>query len=178
MYTSQVNTIDWLRRSLLFAGVAAFCLVFSLIYNVFSHEVHSPYMTYLFLWPLLLGVLPAVFFWRVAGGSIKKVSSRVPAEISAETGSGAITGAPAEAATEGLSGKATSAVSGVTPGELSWQCYCEGVATLTMASMIRGILEIAGTASIYQQYLMIAGLILTAAGIAFYAAGLLRRKAY
>lgn len=146
-----------MRSSLLFGGGSAFCLVFSLIYNVFSHGVHSPYMTYLCLWPLILGVLPALFFWRTAGWT--RAAARPGA---------------AGTSREILSGAAPKSFRCVVPGELSWQCYCEGVATLTMASLLRGILEIAGTASIYQQYLMIAGLILTAAGIAFCAAGMIK----
>ena len=35
-----------------------FCLVFYLVYNIFSHGVHSPFMTFLFAWPLVLEVLP------------------------------------------------------------------------------------------------------------------------
>lgn len=36
-----------------------FCCVFFLVYDRFSHGVRSPYMTYLFLWPLMLELLPA-----------------------------------------------------------------------------------------------------------------------
>jgi hypothetical protein len=39
-------------------GVSAFCLLFSQIYLRFSHGVSSPYMSLLFLWPLLLGAVP------------------------------------------------------------------------------------------------------------------------
>lgn len=40
-----------------YAGLTVFCLVFYLIYNHFSHGVHSAYMTYLFMWPLVFGVV-------------------------------------------------------------------------------------------------------------------------
>lgn len=43
-----------------YAGISAFCLVFFLIYRIFSHNVYSVYMTYLFAWPLVLGLLPAL----------------------------------------------------------------------------------------------------------------------
>ena len=36
-----------------------FLAVFSLVYNMFSHGVHSPFMTFLFAWPLLLCAVPA-----------------------------------------------------------------------------------------------------------------------
>lgn len=42
----------------LYAGATIFCFVFFLVYNRFSHGVHSPFMTWLFLWPLLLGFIP------------------------------------------------------------------------------------------------------------------------
>ena len=37
-----------------------FLLVFSYIYSLFSHGVHSPFMTFLFAWPLLLCAVPAL----------------------------------------------------------------------------------------------------------------------
>ena len=37
---------------------SGFCLVFYLVYNIFSHGVHSPFMTFLFAWPLALEVIP------------------------------------------------------------------------------------------------------------------------
>ena len=40
-------------------GASLFCLIFSIIYYRFSHGVHSPFMTCLFAWPLLLSALPA-----------------------------------------------------------------------------------------------------------------------
>ena len=45
-----------------------FCLVFFLVYDRFSHGVRSPYMTFLFLWPLVLELIPAavlLFFPRI-----------------------------------------------------------------------------------------------------------------
>ena len=33
-----------------------------MIYNLFSHGVHSPFMTFLFAWPLVLCVLPCALF--------------------------------------------------------------------------------------------------------------------
>jgi len=45
------------RRWLIFA---VFCGVFSAIYEYFSHSVYSGYMIGLFLFPLLLGALPAL----------------------------------------------------------------------------------------------------------------------
>ena len=44
--------------------------------------------------------------------------------------------------------------------------YCFGVAALTVGSLLRGIFEIAGTSSVYQQRLMTAGWCMLAAGAA------------
>ena len=44
--------------------LSAFCFIFYLIYNVFSHGVHSPFMTYMFAWPLfLVGVPAGLLYW-------------------------------------------------------------------------------------------------------------------
>ena len=47
-----------LRRSIFF-------FIFYIIYNIFSHGVHSPFMTYLFVWPLALGALPSFLCLKV-----------------------------------------------------------------------------------------------------------------
>ena len=44
-----------------YASASLLCLIFSLIYGIFSHDVTSPYMTYLCLFPLILGVIPFSF---------------------------------------------------------------------------------------------------------------------
>ncbi len=52
-----------LRRALLISvGGALFCMLFYLIYNHFSHGVSSPFMTFSFMWPLVLCVLPYALF--------------------------------------------------------------------------------------------------------------------
>lgn len=44
-----------------------FCLLFYMIYNLFSHGVHSPFMTFLFAWPLVLCVFPCALFLAAPG---------------------------------------------------------------------------------------------------------------
>ena len=109
-----------LRRILIWLGISAFCLVFYLIYNMFSHGVKSVFMTYLFAWPLIMGFLPSMVIYV-----INRIR-HVPAYIDAVTDN----------------------------------AYCCGVATLTVSSMLKGIFDIAGTASIYQTSLLYAGIIL------------------
>lgn len=43
-------------------GISVFCMIFYLVYDRFSHGVHSPYMTWLFAWPFVLGAMPCGFF--------------------------------------------------------------------------------------------------------------------
>ena len=51
LYTSATNKTKFIIITLV-------TLAFSRIYNIFSHDVHSLYMTYAFIIPLLLGILP------------------------------------------------------------------------------------------------------------------------
>lgn len=46
----------------LYVGISIFCLIFSVIYSIFSHGVKSPYMTWLALIPAVLGAFPALVF--------------------------------------------------------------------------------------------------------------------
>ncbi len=107
---------------MVYFGVSVFCLVFYMIYDRFSHGIRSPYMTWLFAWPFLLGVLPGIVFWRFS--KIRR------------------------------------------PGRFTVNLYNSGVAAVTVSSMLRGIFEIAGTASDYQQHLMYAGGAMLFLGIA------------
>lgn len=112
------------RNIAVYGAAAAFCALFFLIYDRFSHGVRSPYMTFLFCWPLFLGLLP---------GLILRASNKTRE-----------------------------------PGVISANLYHSGTATLTVSSLLRGILDIAGTASDYQQWLMIAGWLLLCGGAAAY----------
>lgn len=52
---------------MVYLGVTLFCVVFFLIYNQFSHGIHSPFMTFLFAWPLCLGLIPSLILWKIPG---------------------------------------------------------------------------------------------------------------
>ena len=105
------------------------CLLFFLIYDQFSHNVRSIYMTYLFMWPLILGAIPygALTFLTKRTSSIRL------------------------------------------PGNESRLYYNLGLEALTMSSLLRGIFEIAGTASIFQTFMMYGGIVLIIIGIIYYA---------
>ena len=59
---------------------------------------------------------------------------------------------------------------------ISDDAYCSGVAALTVSSLLRGIFEIAGTASIYQTWLTYAGLTLIIIGIITGIAGIIHNN--
>lgn len=54
------TSVNPLRIARSYAIVAAVCLVFALVYAQFSHGVHSPFMSWMFLIPALAGALPAL----------------------------------------------------------------------------------------------------------------------
>ena len=114
-----------------YLGITIFCGIVFLLYDLFSHGVRSPYMTFLFGWPLAFGVLPALI----------RMLAKLP-----------------------------------DPDLLSKDIYNTGVAAMTFSSLLRGIFEIAGTASDYQKYLMGAGVIFAAAGLLLYVFCLIHRK--
>ncbi|MCC8043056.1 MAG: hypothetical protein LIO69_06045 [Oscillospiraceae bacterium] len=47
-----------LRNMIIYDCAALFCLIIFLVYDQFSHGVRSPYMTWLFAFPLVLGFIP------------------------------------------------------------------------------------------------------------------------
>lgn len=87
-----------------YLAAALGCGAFALVYAQFSHGVYSPYMTFMFLIPLVGGALPALVCLLA-----KKASLPVVAR----------------------------------------QSWAFAVASLTVASCLRGIFDIAGTASPY-----------------------------
>ncbi len=109
------------RNMLIYLGLTIFCIVFFIVYDRFSHNVRSAYMTFLFLFPLILGFFPSL------------ISLKFPALRK--------------------------------QGQWSRNLYHSGVAALTVSSLLRGIFEIAGTASDYQEWLMLIGGILLLCGI-------------
>ena len=111
----------WARTAAVrYAIAAAGCLAFALIYAQFSHGVHSPFMSYMFLIPLLAGAGVA----GVLGVLRKNVSA------------------------------------------LARQLWALGIAVFTVASTLRGIFEIAGTASPWLWAYVVAGAALAIAAVA------------
>ncbi len=102
--------------------ITLFCMLVSYIYSLFSHGVSSPYMTFLFVFPLVLGVLAGLLLY-----AFEKKSA-----------------------------------------DYFWSShlYHTGVTALILSSLLRGIFDIAGTASIYQSLLMIGGAVMIFCGTA------------
>jgi hypothetical protein len=55
------------RHWKIFLGVTVFVVIFAFIYEQFAHGVRSKPMMYAFLYPLLMGVIPALALSRVRG---------------------------------------------------------------------------------------------------------------
>ena len=72
MYTSENNTVSLENGRRIYVFVSVFCLVFSIVYESFSHNVYSPYMVFAVAFPLIGGAavaeillkLPAAFHPR------------------------------------------------------------------------------------------------------------------
>ena len=110
--------------------ITLFCTVFSAVYHYYSHGIHSLWMRFLPLYPLLLGLVPSAL--TVAG-------ALPPAPGTGEEGS-------------------------VTRDMYLRELYPFGIAAVTVASALKGILEIAGTDSSYPDYLLCAGVLMLVAG--------------
>ena len=121
---NRTEGVDLRRAVFSYVGISVFCIIFFLVYNQFSHGVHSPFMTWLFGWPLVFGVIPCLVLDKC-----RRFHS---------------------------------------PGRISFNVWNSGVAALTVSSLLRGIFEIAGTGSDYQEWLMAAGGIMVAAGAIAY----------
>lgn len=120
------------RLAARYLAVSAFCLLFSVVYSLFSHGIHSPWMRWLAAWPFVLGAVPALILAARRPGSQTAGGYRVKEEIFKDI-------------------------------------YRFGIAAVTVASLLKGILEIAGTDSLYPTVLLFAG----AGMLLFGAAGLL-----
>ena len=112
------------KGAVIYGLVTAFTLLTFIIYDRYSHGVRSPYMTFLFAWPLALGVLPCI---------VLALAAKLPR-----------------------------------PNRFVINLYNSGVAALTVSSLLKGIFEIAGTASPLQQGLFVFGIVLTASGVCTY----------
>lgn len=135
-----------------FVAVTAACIVFDRIYALFGHGVSSPAMSGMYLFPLLGGAVPFLLLWLfLPGWGWKRTGPAVSGPAHEPAASGHL---PAEEAAR--------------DSAHHWRLFCNawnsGVATLTVGSLLRGILEIAGTESAYVAVFTAIGTILMAIG--------------
>ena len=69
------------RLAVRYLAVSAFCLLFSVVYSLFSHGIHSPWMRWLAAWPFVLGAVPALILAARRPGSQTAGGYRVKEEI-------------------------------------------------------------------------------------------------
>ena len=117
------NSRQALKTARNYAIMAAFCLVFGTVYEIFSHDVISVFMVGAFIIPLVLGVLPNMII--------------------------------------GLKGLRM-------PCCAAENAYACGVITLTIWSLLKGVLEIYGTTNSLLKYYLIAGSVFTVIGAVVY----------
>ena len=143
-----------------YLAITVFCFIVSVIYGRFSHGIHSFWMQYLALWPLILGLIPVLLaaagifpLGKKGGGETNE--SRDPQGL-VRRGQEAADG-PAERAE--VSDKASSS-------EVLKDIYRFGIAAVTVSSFLKGVLEIAGTDSVYPSVLLYAGAVMLLCGAA------------
>lgn len=149
------------RRKILvrYAAVTIFCLIVSVVYNHFSHGIHSFWMRCLALWPLIFGVLPAFLLAQEAFPFAKKRKDSKDKDSRAGKDSrDREEGADIDSAADtGSTGKIYAA-------ETMKDVYRFGIAAVTLASFLKGVLEIAGTDSLYPDVLFYAGIVMLVCG--------------
>ena len=117
MYTSDTDKANLkLREPMVWAGITAFCILFAAVYEHFSFGVYSNSMIFMFMYPLIFGLIPSLVLALKAKAPLTRL----------------------------------------------WN---DGVITVTLASLIRGILEIYGTESQYTGPFMLLGVALLILGL-------------
>ncbi len=75
--THNMTTNKRLSRTILFyLGLTAFCILFDRVYFLFGHGVESPAMLWMFLYPLLAGVVPFSLLWMLVENAREKMFFR------------------------------------------------------------------------------------------------------
>jgi hypothetical protein len=101
----------------IYVFTAILCIAFNYIYSLFSHGVSSPFMSYAFVFSLVLGVVGFAVIGRL------DLDNRI-----------------------------------------AFNLYNAGIATLTVGSILRGIIDIAGADTTYPVYYFSVGTVFIAIG--------------
>ena len=70
MFTLASNKRILFFRAALYLGITLFIALFGFVYEQFSHNVHTFYMWFAWIWPLIFGFIPYLLFYLLP---IKKV---------------------------------------------------------------------------------------------------------
>ena len=101
----------------IYAFSTLFCIAFNYLYSLFGHGVSSPYMSYAFVFSLVLGIVGFIVFGWL------NLENRI-----------------------------------------AFNLYNAGIATLTVGSILRGIIDIAGADTTYPVFYFLVGTVLVAIG--------------
>ena len=115
MFISDIRK-KFFKTIVIFTMITIFTFIFNKIYGIFGHGVTSPYMTYMFLYPLLGGVLFYGIIMLLIPSIVNKKRYR-----------------------------------------FFYNIYNSGLAILTVGSLLRGVMEIAGTFSSYLMFYTLVG---------------------
>lgn len=152
MYISDINDRCRAGRvSFSYLLAAVFCALFGAVYERFSHEVYSSYMLYAFAFPLVGGALP---FGLLANWGRPMM--------------------PSDPDKRGSYTRAARPRPRM-PGPCALGLYGAGIATLTVGSIFRGVLDIYGTSNSLVRVYWTAGIVLIALGLVVYLADCLGR---
>jgi hypothetical protein len=105
------------RTVKIYVFTTLFCIAFNYIYSLFSHGVSSPFMSYAFVFSLVLGVVGFTVFGRLNLGN-----------------------------------------------RTAFNLYNAGIATLTVGSILQGIIDIAGADTTYPVWYFLVGTVFVAIG--------------
>ncbi|MBV6449425.1 MAG: hypothetical protein MHPDNHAH_00135 [Anaerolineales bacterium] len=109
------------KTAVVYLFATLFCIALNYVYSLFGHGVSSPFMSYAFVFSLVLGVVGFLLLDRL------NLNNRV-----------------------------------------AFNLYNAGIATLTVGSILRGIIDIAGADTVYPVYYFYVGAILVVAGALTY----------
>lgn len=63
MFTSEKNKKKLLAIVLVYVGITAFIALFGAVYEQFSHNAHTPYMWFAWVWVLGFGLVPHLILY-------------------------------------------------------------------------------------------------------------------
>lgn len=151
MFTSATKLFiqkQTLKTTFIYLISAVFTALFGGVYELFSHGVYANTMLYAFAFPLLLGVLPFFLLSTALCGGLREDEEAAGSDAALR----------------------------LYPHPLARNLYHGGVLTLTVGSLLSGVLEIYGTTNVLLSAYWIAGALLLLAAVILYVTGLVRRK--